>query len=105
MSETKRELVWSNVALARLIEIRDGLAEKDPRAATKMLRLLLEPAGQFADFPNLGRVVPEVPQGDLRELVEKPYRIVYRVREQTIEIATVFEGYREFPMVHVGGEK
>ena len=36
MSETKRALVWSNVALARLIEIRDGLAGKDPRAATKV---------------------------------------------------------------------
>lgn len=72
------------------------------RAATKRLRLLLERAGQLADFPDLGRVVPELPQGDLRELVEKPYRIVYRVREKTIEIATVFEGYREFPSGDVG---
>lgn len=104
MSETKRELVWSNVALARLIEIRDGLAEKDPRAARRLLHLLLERAGQLVDFPNLGRVVPELPESRLRELVEKQYRIVYRVSETTVEIATVFEGYREFPAGDVGGE-
>lgn len=104
MSETKRELVWSNVALARLIEIRDGLAEKNPRAATKLLHLLLRRAGQLADFPNLGRIVPDLPNGELRELIEKQYRIVYRVREKTVEIATVFEGYREFPTGDVGGE-
>ena len=41
MGGTERDLVWSNVALARLLEIRDGLAEKDPRAAGRILRLLL----------------------------------------------------------------
>ncbi len=102
MSETKREMVWSNVALARLIEIRDVLSEEDPRAATRVLRLLLKRAGQLVDFPSLGRVVPELPDSELRELVEKQYRIVYRVREKTVEIATVFEGYREFPMGDVG---
>lgn len=98
MSDPKRELVWSNVAFARLIEIRDGLAEKNPRAATELLRLLLSRAQQLVDFPNLGRMVPELSGSEFRELIEKPYRIVYRVRGETVEIATVFEGYREFPI-------
>ena len=71
----------------------------------QLLLLLLERAGQLADFPNLGRVVPEVPEGELRDLVEKQYRIVYRVREKTVEVATVFEGYRAFPLGDVGGEE
>ncbi len=72
MSEPKRELVWSNVALARLIEIRDALAEKDSRAATKLLRLLLARAEQLVDFLNLGRVVPELWGSEYRELIENP---------------------------------
>jgi len=104
MPETKRELVWSNLALARLIEIRDALAEKDPRTARRVLHLLLKRAGQLVDFPNLGRVVPELSGSEYRELIEKQYRIVYRVREKTVQVATVFEGYREFPMGDVGGE-
>lgn len=102
MRPTKRELVWSNVALARLIEIRDRLAEKAPRSATKVLRLLLQRARRLVEFPHLGRTVPELPEGELRELVERQYRIVYRVREKTVEIATVFEGYRAFPAEDMG---
>lgn len=98
MSETKRELVWSELALQRLIDIREGLAEKDPRAANTLLRVLLARAEQLEDFPNLGRVVPELSGSEYRELIERQYRIVYRVREKTVEVATVFEGYREFPM-------
>lgn len=71
MGGTKRALVWSNVALARLLEIRDGLAEKDPRAAGRILRQLLGRAAQLVDFPNLGRAVPELPGSELRELIER----------------------------------
>lgn len=60
---------------------------------------------KLADFPNLGRVVPELPESELRELVEKPHRIVYRVRPKAVEIATVFEGYREFPAGDVADEE
>ncbi len=105
MTRPKREVLWSNVALARLLEIRDGLHEKDPRAARKILRLLLSRAEQLADFPNPGRTVPELPGSEYRELVERHYRIVYRVREKAVEVATVFEAYREFPEGEVGGEK
>lgn len=105
MGGAKRALVWSHVALARLLEIRDGLAEKDPRAAGRILRLLLGRAAQLVDSPNLGRAVPELPGSELRELIETKYRIVYRVRENTVEVATVFEGYRAFPAGDVGREK
>jgi toxin ParE1/3/4 len=95
----------STSAIARLVEIRDGIAEKNPRAVAKLLRLPLKRAEQLTEFPVLGRVAPELPNNDLRELIEKQYRIVYRVREKTVEIDTVFEGYQEFPMGDVGGEE
>lgn len=87
------------------MEIRNGLAAKNPRAARRVLRLLLERAEQLVDFPELGRVVPEFPDAGLRELVERRYRVVYRVREKTIEVATVFEGYRAFPAGDVGANE
>lgn len=55
MTEANREVFWSKVALVRLIEICYGLNEKGPRAARKILRLLLGRTEQLADFPNLGR--------------------------------------------------
>jgi plasmid stabilization system protein ParE len=42
----------------------------------------------------MGRVVPELANPDIRELLFKKYRIVYRLKANCIEILTVFEGHR-----------
>lgn len=44
--------------------------------------------------PRAGRIVPEFGEDDLRELIERNYRIVYRVRPEAIHIVFVFEGHR-----------
>jgi len=41
-------------------------------------------------------VVPEVGDELLREVIHGNYRIVYRVRHDLVEIATVFHGARMF---------
>ena len=102
MSEEKRrELVWSALALQDLAEIRDRIATQNPKAARKQLHTLLKRAQQLTDFPNMGRAVPELPGSTFRELIEGNYRLVYKVAETTVTIATVFEGHREFPMGNV----
>ncbi len=42
----------------------------------------------------MGRTVPEIANPDIRELVFKKYRIVYRLKANCVEILTVFEGHR-----------
>jgi len=37
---------------------------------------------------------PEVSDPNIRELIFKKHRIVYRVRKGVVEILTVFEGHR-----------
>lgn len=47
-------------------------------------------------FPESGRVVPERNDKEIREIIVRPYRIVYRVRPGYVEIATVFRASRLF---------
>lgn len=42
-------------------------------------------------------MVPEIGQSTLREVVEPPYRIVYRVRAELLEVAAVVHATRQFP--------
>jgi plasmid stabilization system protein ParE len=42
-------------------------------------------------------MVPERNQEDIREVVVRRFRVVYRLRSETVEIATVFRGSQEFP--------
>src|SRR5439155_7086662 len=51
---------------------------------------ILKRGDQLAAFPLLGRVVDRYKRPGIRELVEAPYRILYRVRRETIEIIDVF---------------
>lgn len=101
MRETKHD--WSGpTAPSRPFELRDGFNEKGPRPARKTLRLLFSRATQLTHFPDIERGVPELLGSELRELIEKRYRIVYRVREKTVEIATVFEGVPRAVEIDVG---
>lgn len=51
-------------------------------------------AEAVAGFPRAGRKVREFERDDLREVHEAPYRIIYRLRPDEIEIATVMH-YRQ----------
>ena len=49
---------------------------------------------QIIAFPQSGRMVPEVEREDVRELIEPPYRIIYRLSAEHIDILTVMHGAR-----------
>jgi len=55
------------------------------------------------EFPQSGRVVPELDREDVREVIRGTYRIVYRYRSAAAEaqILTVFHGARLFPVADV----
>lgn len=48
-------------------------------------------------MPHAGRQVPELGRDDIREVLVRGYRIVYRVGPNGIDILTVFEGHRLLP--------
>lgn len=88
------QLVWTREALLRLIEIEDYIAEDSPQRAEEFIYQLIKQAQRIANFPYAGRVVPEFSIEDIREILYKNYRIVYRIKEDRIEVLTVFEGHR-----------
>jgi plasmid stabilization system protein ParE len=59
---------------------------------------IVDATDHVARFPELGRVVPEFTQPEVRELVRRPYRIVYRlVGTDEIHILTVHHAARGVP--------
>jgi plasmid stabilization system protein ParE len=90
-------VVWTDRALDNLRAIGDFIARDNPAAAEKWVGTLMTAAESAAETPLAGRVVPEFKREDVRELLRRTYRIVYRVREQSLEVLTVFEGHRRFP--------
>lgn len=85
---------WSYEALERLIEIEDYISKDSSVRAIQFVDQLIEHAELLSGKPLTGRIIPELANPDIRELVFKKYRIIYRLKEKRIEILTVFEGHR-----------
>lgn len=71
-----RLVAWTPEALARLDDIEAYIANDSPSAAKDVIARLLARSRQLETAPLSGRAVPEFPRDDLRELLERPYRII-----------------------------
>jgi len=91
------KLIWSPQALGDLESIRDYVAADSPRYAALVVERIIQGVERLASFPESGRVVPERKDPQLREVIVRPYRVVYRLRPGVVEIATVFRASRMLP--------
>ena len=48
----------------------------------------------LADYPNIGRIVPEFDQPFLRELIRAPFRIVYRRDPKHVRVVRIWRSER-----------
>jgi toxin ParE1/3/4 len=88
---------WSPQAADDLASIRAFIARDSARYATLVVQRIAAAIDLLASSPQMGRVVPEIGDPDVREIIVGAYRIVYRYRRDTVEIITIFHGARLFP--------
>ena len=88
-------VTWSQEAGDNLVDLEEFIARDSVERAVRFVDALIDHAEVIlADNPHSGRTVPEIGNPDIRELVYRGYRIVYRLNGDQIEILTVFEGHR-----------
>ena len=82
---------WSPLALDRVSEIARYIAKDNPAAAERWVNELFDSVERLADYPQSGRVVPEVGVQRIREVIFGAYRVLYSVKDK-VEILTVRRG-------------
>lgn len=85
---------WLFGARIDLFQIGQYIANDSPTNAKKSLRTFKEAVIGLEEFPNRGRVVPELEKQGVflyREIVISPWRIVYRFSGKTIVIFAVID--------------
>ena len=60
-----------------------------PDRAVAFGQFLVSNTKRLADFPQLGRVVPEFENSLIREIVVRSYRVVYRLDEKNQRIEVI----------------
>jgi plasmid stabilization system protein ParE len=62
------------------------IAQHSPQNASHLAVIVIEQADGLATFSERGRVVPEVGDPMLRELLIDPFRLMYEVYESQVRI-------------------
>jgi toxin ParE1/3/4 len=90
---------WTDQAIADLAAIRAFIQQDSPHYASVVVARLIRAVARLRDFRQSGRVVPEFERSAVREIVERPYRIIYRlVRDDEVHILTVHHDGQYLPM-------
>jgi len=84
-------------AIDDLRDIVVYVAADRPVAAERLGYALIEKTKALATFPLLGQVVPEFDDPTIRELILKPFRIIYRIDEvaRIVGVARFWHGARD----------
>ncbi len=86
---------WTVTARNHLQDIHDYIARDSARYALRMVDRLTRRSQQIADFPLSGREVPEFGLPQIREILEGPYRIVYYIKPDQIDVLAVIHGSQQ----------
>ena len=88
---------WTDHARRQLRATHAYIADDAPVYADQVVDELTDRSDQLGNFPHSGRKVPEYDAPDIREVIVVPYRLVYRIKSDQIDILSVLHGAREAP--------
>ena len=86
------ELTWHPEAVTDLETIYAYISRDSPAVAQAFVERVVAAIERLRDFPRSGRIVPETRNDVIREVLVGPYRVVYRIVDQDIQIVMVRHG-------------
>lgn len=72
---------WTKEAMINLQQIEDYISSDNPNAAIRLIDKLISLANDLSNFPQKGRIVPELSIDRIREIIYKNYRLVYVIKK------------------------
>lgn len=92
------EVLWTDAARLDLERIVEFIAEENPANALAVLVRVERRCQALAALPERGRLVPELRAVNVpvyRELIEGPWRIVYRYDAERVHVMAVLDARRD----------
>jgi len=73
-------IVWTREALDKLIEIEEFIAHDSSQRAEAFVNYLIERAESISQNLQIGWIVPEISNPEIREIIVPKYRIVFQFK-------------------------
>jgi toxin ParE1/3/4 len=88
------KIIWSPLAVDQVRDIASYIALDKPAVAVQWAEKTFHSVEILSEFPESGRIVPEINRKEVRELVQGNYRIIYKTKPKEILILVV-KSYRQ----------
>ena len=96
------EVIWTEPAVQELDAIAEYIALDNPAAASQLVQDVFDKTERLEDFPQSGRIPPELPGSVYREEVVPPCRILYREDDERVLILYVMREERQLRAYMLG---
>jgi addiction module RelE/StbE family toxin len=90
---------WSVPARNDLKQIHDYIAKDSKYYARKVIQEIVAKTEALTELPKIGRIVPEISDQNIRELIVYSYRLIYEMSGTGVEILAIIHGRRDFNSV------
>ena len=77
--------------------IKTYIAKDSPQTAIRLIKKFRKSTGRLKEFPRCGRVILELQNPDLREILVDGYRVMYQIDGTYVNVFAVYESRRQYP--------
>ncbi|HEY1425711.1 MAG TPA: type II toxin-antitoxin system RelE/ParE family toxin [Caulobacteraceae bacterium] len=88
-------LRWTPRAVFDLQRLHNFLADKSPRAAAQVLRMLARAPERLLEHPRIGMRLEQFEEQEVRRLVVGDYEIRYEIAGDTIWVLQLWHGLED----------
>jgi addiction module RelE/StbE family toxin len=91
------KIIWSPLAIDRITETAEFISEDSPVSAERWINSIFKKVSRLKKYPESGRIVPDLNISSIREIISGNYRIIYRIKQESIIVLTVRHGRQILP--------
>lgn len=91
----RRRVIWTDHAQHTLDEALAYIAQDSPDAAHRIASELIEQASTLVTLSERGRMTPELEDPSIRELLVRPFRLIYEVDPAEVRVLTIVHERRD----------
>ena len=90
-----RKIIWSYGAMYDLDALAEYIARDSSFYAAAFTQQILDASRSLNEFSERGRVVPELGNPNVRELLISEYRLIYSIEQSRVVILALVHGARD----------
>ena len=88
-------IYWTESSVRDLKGIKEYIARDSEYYAINFTDRIISSVEQLSVLPEMGRKVPEVDENNIREIIIRPYRIIYQLQKDSVNIITIIHSTRD----------